>query len=88
MFYVYVFKSEKDGSFYIGQTGDRDKRVAAHNEGRSRWTKSKRPWMLVYSERYPTRSEAVKRERYLKSLKSHVEIEKLILTGCSPDTSG
>jgi putative endonuclease len=81
MFYVYVLKSEKDGSFYIGQTGDRDKRVAAHNGGRSRWTKSKRPWMLVYSERYPTRSEAVKRERYLKSLKSHVEIENLILTG-------
>jgi putative endonuclease len=53
MFYVYVLKSEKDGSFYIGQTGDRDKRVAAHNEGRSRWTKSKRPWMLVLLRTLP-----------------------------------
>ncbi|MGQ0827151.1 MAG: GIY-YIG nuclease family protein, partial [Bacteroidota bacterium] len=32
-----------------------------------KYTKNKGPWVLVYSESYITRSEAVKREKYFKT---------------------
>lgn len=62
----------------MGSTSDLDKRIIKHNQGGSRYTKSKKPWSIVYSEEYATLSEARKRENYLKSLKSRVAIEKLI----------
>ncbi|UCE80183.1 MAG: GIY-YIG nuclease family protein [Nitrospiraceae bacterium] len=40
-----------------------------HKQGRSKYTKPKRPWKLLYSEYFETRKEAVARESKLKSLK-------------------
>lgn len=81
MFYTYILQSETDNSFYIGSTKDLDSRIIRHNKGYSRYTKAKRPWRLVYNEKYKTLSEAKKREYYLKSLKSRIVIEKLIKNG-------
>jgi putative endonuclease len=68
MFYVYVIKSNSKGSTYIGQTEDINKRIEQHNQGvLGRYTKNKGPWELVYSEEYKTRSEAMQREKYLKT---------------------
>ena len=77
MFYTYVLKSVKSGKFYIGSTADLVDRLIRHNSGRSKYTKSERPWELYYKEEFTTRSEAMSRERELKSWKSHVRIEKL-----------
>ena len=66
MYYVYVIRSVNKGILYIGQTEDINKRVKEHNEGLlGRFTKNKGPWELVYQESYMTRSEAMKREKYL-----------------------
>ncbi|MBI3110995.1 MAG: GIY-YIG nuclease family protein [Ignavibacteriales bacterium] len=65
--FFYVMRSEVDGSYYRGQSGDLKSRVKKHNDGESQSTKSKRPWRLVYVEEFSTRSEAVRREQYLKS---------------------
>lgn len=81
MFFVYILQSEKDNGYYIGSTGDIDKRIEKHNKGQSKYTKSKRPWKLKYTEEYRTLSEARKREYYLKSLKSKIAIEKLLKLG-------
>ena len=81
MFATYILQSEKDGSFYIGSTENLEARVAKHNKGYSRYTKTKLPWKLVYKEVYNTLSDAKKREYYLKSLKSKVVLEKLIKFG-------
>jgi len=59
-FYFYVMRSLVDGSYYKGQTNDLADRVMRHNNGRSNYTKAKRPWELVYSEMYDSRSEASK----------------------------
>ena len=67
MYEVYIIQSEKDRSFYIGYSGDLNKRLSDHNLGKSRYTRSKRPWKLVYSEEYETKSEAIVREKFLKS---------------------
>lgn len=81
MCYTYILKSIKDASYYIGSTTDLVKRIDRHNKGYSRYTKSKRPWKLVYKERYNSLSEAKTREYYLKSLKSKIAIVKLIKNG-------
>lgn len=81
MLVAYILQSDKDGSYYIGSTENVDKRLIKHNKGYSRYTKSKRPWKLIYKEEYQTLSEAKKREYYLKSLKSKIAIEKLIKSG-------
>lgn len=81
MFFVYVLKSEQDSSYYIGSTNNISSRLLKHNKGYSRYTKTRVPWKLVYKEEYETLSEARKREFYLKSLKSRIAIEKLIIYG-------
>ncbi|MCP4582493.1 MAG: GIY-YIG nuclease family protein [candidate division Zixibacteria bacterium] len=68
MYYVYVLYSKKDGKLYIGQTEDIDRRVNAHNAGKVKSTKHRRPLILVHSEKYSTRTEAIERERELKSI--------------------
>lgn len=74
---VYVLQSESTGRYYIGQGKDLRVRLKKHNNGESRSTKGGRPWRLVYSEDYPTRSEAVRRERYLKSPKGWKELQEI-----------
>jgi putative endonuclease len=81
MFYIYILQSELDWSFYIGFTENIESRVYEHNFGRTGYSKSKRPWKLIYSEEFGTRTEAIKRERYLKKLKSRRYIEKLVAKG-------
>ncbi|MFQ6083406.1 MAG: GIY-YIG nuclease family protein [Candidatus Aminicenantia bacterium] len=78
MFYVYLLQSEKDGSFYIGYTSNLELRIEEHNNGRGRHTKKKAPWSLVYVERFETKKEALKRERFLKNQKNRAFYEKLM----------
>ena len=70
MYYVYIIQSKKDSSFYIGFTGDLKKRINDHNLGSSRYTRAKIPWELVYIESFKLKSEAIKRERFLKKQKN------------------
>ena len=78
MFYLYILKSINFGTYYIGISADIQKRLEAHNSGRVKYIKSKKPWSLVYKEEYKTLSRATKRELKLKSLKKRGAIEKLI----------
>ena len=70
-----------DDSFYIGSTQNLDERLTRHNQGRSKFTKTKCPWHLVYSEEHPDRSGAMKREYAIKRKKSKDYIESLIKDG-------
>ena len=67
MFYVYIIKSLKNGRFYVGSTGNLERRLDEHNSGQSRYTKLTSPFVLVHSETYATKQEAVRRELFLKS---------------------
>jgi len=77
MFFVYVLKSESTGKRYIGQTNNLEYRVKKHNEGRSRYTKNRGPWDLVYSEKIETRAGAIRREKFLKSGKGREFLNSL-----------
>lgn len=67
MYYVYVLVSEADGDWYTGSTPDLKRRVARHNNGEVTSTRHRRPLKLIYYEACLSQSDAVARERYLKS---------------------
>lgn len=66
MFYVYIIKSKKDNSTYIGYTNDLKRRVKEHNNGENKYTKNKYPYELIYYEAYKNISDAKYREKNLK----------------------
>ena len=78
LYFVYILQSQKDGTYYVGSTQNLDSRLERHNQGRSKYTKHKRPWDLVYSEEFSDRSSAMKREKEIKSRKSRAFIEELV----------
>jgi len=76
-YYVYILQSELDGTYYVGSTSDLGMRVARHNQGGSRYTKSKKPWKLIHSEEFENKSEVLIREHQIKKRKSREYIEAL-----------
>lgn len=67
MYFVYFLKSVKNNDLYIGSTANLGQRIKTHNAGKVRSTQFNRPWQLLDSEVYNLRSEAVRRERFLKN---------------------
>lgn len=71
----------RGGTLYAGMTNDLERRLAAHARGSaSRYTRARLPVALVYHERQPTRSAALKREASIKKLRRADKL-KLIGTG-------
>ncbi|MBI2609863.1 GIY-YIG nuclease family protein [Candidatus Giovannonibacteria bacterium] len=75
---VYILFSNSAEKYYIGSTNDVMRRITEHNETGKGFTKRYRPWKLVYVESLPTRSRAMKLEKYLKSLHDSDLIKKYI----------
>jgi len=67
MHYVYVLRSISDGGFYIGYSANLRRRVAQHIEGAALATSYRGPWKLIYYEAYLEQTDALGREKYLKS---------------------
>lgn len=65
-FYVYLLRSKKDGSLYIGCTSNLHKRLREHKEGKIYSTRKILPIELIYFEAYKSRKEAFEREKHLK----------------------
>ena len=77
MNYTYLLECA-DKTFYCGWTNDLEKRVNTHNMGRgAKYTKPRRPVVLVYYETFETKEEAMKRECAIKKL-SRPQKERLI----------
>lgn len=74
--FVYIVRC-RDGSLYTGATNDLDKRVRAHSEGKgARYTRSRRPVVLVFSRRARDKRSALRQEYRIKQL---TRVEKLAL---------
>ncbi len=79
MFYVYILKSRKDGSIYIGYTDDLRKRLKEHNKAKSKSTKNKAPFELIYYESYKAKADARFRENNLKRFaKAYIQLKRRI----------
>lgn len=67
MYYVYLLLC-KDNTIYTGITTDVKRRFQEHKDGTaSKYTRSRKVKKLLYSEKLPTRSAALKRELEIKS---------------------
>lgn len=55
-----------------------EKRLSEHNRGYTKSTKPYRPWKIVYTEKFKSKSEACKREFYLKHPQGYLEKLRII----------
>ena len=80
--FVYMLECA-DGSLYTGVSNDLARRVETHNAGKgAKYTRSRLPVKLVYTETAPDRGEALKKEIKMKQLSRE---EKLALLTSVPD---
>ena len=83
MWEVYMVRC-RTGEFYTGCTTDIKRRVKQHNRGSgSRFTRSRRPVVLVYHEPCSTKSSALKRENQIKRM---TRLQKMALVQTASTT--
>ena len=78
MYYVYVLKSQRTGRYYVGYSGDVERRLAEHNRGKVTSTRLATPYDLAYVEEFGNELDARRREASIKRQKSRKYIESLI----------
>ncbi|MCF6270963.1 MAG: GIY-YIG nuclease family protein [Melioribacteraceae bacterium] len=76
IYFTYILRSLKDGIHYYGSTSNLENRLKIHNSGKSKFTKGHRPWEIIYSEKFETRSDAMKREMFFKSIDGNIWLKK------------
>jgi putative endonuclease len=77
MYTVYILYSFQHSKMYTGFTSNLIKRFHDHNSlNQSGFTKSFRPWIVLYTEVYASSTEARNREKWLKSGvgRNHIKI--------------
>ncbi|MEI6144047.1 MAG: GIY-YIG nuclease family protein [Candidatus Berkelbacteria bacterium] len=76
-YFVYMLEN-KNGRHYIGITTDLARRLSEHNNDGAKSTRPFGPWKMIYSEHFDSRSEACKREWYLKNFPGRKEKLEII----------
>ena len=70
-FYVYMLKSKSIKPVtYVGYTNNLKKRITLHNAGKGAKFTRGRKWVLIYKEKYKSKSAAISREYYIKNNRS------------------
>jgi predicted GIY-YIG superfamily endonuclease len=81
VFHVYVLANPSD-RIYIGQTCDLARRLFEHNDPESSGTLyTKRhpgPWRLIHQEAFPSRAEAMRHEKALKTATGRRRIREML----------
>ena len=79
MFTTYILYSEQLNKFYIGFTSDSvNLRLQKHLANHKGFTAKAKDWLIVYTENFNTKQQAMKREKQLKAWKSNVRLRELI----------
>ena len=76
MFYVYVLQSQKDKNLYTGYTENLKLRFEQHCNEEVKSTRSRLPMKLIYYEACLNKSDAMRREKYLKSYYGKMFLKK------------
>ena len=81
MFFVYALYSETHNKIYIGYSSNPEKRLLSHNDDRNLgWTGKFQSWKIVYTERCDLKTEALKREKQLKSASGRKFVWNLVIS--------
>jgi len=76
MYYVYVLMSKVDKNLYVGYTKDLKLRFEQHNSREVPSTKNRTPLVLIYYEACVSQDDALRREKYLKTYRGKMFLEK------------
>ncbi|MGS2764574.1 GIY-YIG nuclease family protein, partial [Sinomicrobium sp. M5D2P9] len=77
-FFCYILYSEIADKFYIGVTSNLLERLKKHNANHKGFTGNSNDWIIVYHETFPSKKEALAREKQIKKWKSRNKIQQLI----------
>ena len=77
-YYIYILYSQKVDRYYVGESEDISNRLHSHLSGISKYTSISDDWIVVYTESFTRRVDAIKRENEIKKKKSRNYIEWLI----------
>ena len=83
--YMYILKSIMTDGYYIGSCENIEERLARHNNNKGRYTRNKGPFELIYKESFDSKTDALKREKQVKSYKGGRAFKKLV--SASPSSS-
>jgi len=75
---IYVLCSLKDNSFYIGFAENLKQRLTDHFHGDSKSTAPRRPFKLIFCEYFPSKKDALRREKYFKTTKGKRTLKLLL----------
>jgi len=75
MYFVYVLYSLKDHRLYKGFTSNIQKRLIKHNSGGSTSTAKRKPFVLIHIEQFEDKTNALKRELFLKTLEGGTQLK-------------
>jgi putative endonuclease len=78
MYTLYILYSESLDRYYVGYTNDLPRRLSEHNRSKGKYTDAGIPWILVYSESFASKKDAMDREKFIKSRKSKKFIIELV----------
>ena len=79
MYYTYILFSAKLNRHYVGFTaGSVELRLKKHLSSGRGFTSKAKDWKIVYTESFPTKSQAMLREKEIKRRRNKKMIENLI----------
>jgi len=67
MYTTYILVSLTRGKYYTGHTEELEKRLHEHNTGHTKSIRFGIPWKVIWTEEFPTRAEAMKKEIQIKN---------------------
>ncbi|WP_127122554.1 GIY-YIG nuclease family protein, partial [Chryseotalea sanaruensis] len=68
--YVYIIESESSGKWYYDFTEDLDQRIKDHQSNRSKYTRFKGPWKLIFKREFLDKTGALRFEKHLKTIRN------------------
>ena len=81
MYTLYILHSKSLDRFYVGYTNDLTRRLTEHNRIKGKYTDKGIPWVLVHTESFIMKKDAMAREKFIKSKKSKKFIIELVAQG-------
>ncbi|MBI2010245.1 MAG: GIY-YIG nuclease family protein [Candidatus Chisholmbacteria bacterium] len=77
-YYVYILHNPEKNFIYVGYSEKLRQRISSHNKGKNQSTKAYIPLRLIHYEAYSARSDAKRREVYLKTNRGRTTIMTML----------
>jgi len=77
-YYVYILHNYSKNFLYVGYSENLKQRISSHNNGKNKSTKAFVPLEVIHYEAYRNKSDAKRREEYLKTTKGKTTLRTML----------